>query len=238
MMRTEPGSAGARGAGNGIGPRMDFEKARENMVHNQIQAWEVLDRRVLDLIDRSPREEYVPEAYRYLAYADTHVPLDDGQVMMRPGQEGRLLQALSLGPRDQVLEIGTGSGYLSSLLAALAAHVTSVEISPRLHRYGAARLAEHDVSNVTLALGDAIAGWAPGAPYDAIAVTGSVPVLEAHFQRQLRIGGRLFVIVGEPPAMEALLITRTDEDDWATESLFETVLPPLIGAKKPQRFVL
>lgn len=217
---------------------MDFEKARTNMVQRQIHTWEVLDQRVLDLLARSPREEYVPEAYRYLAYADTHVPLEGDEVMMPPREEARVLQALALQAEDKVLEIGTGSGYLTSLLAALAREVVSVEISPTLQARARANLAGHDVSNVALELGDGVRGWPQGAPYDAIAVTGSLPVLHDDLQRQLALGGRLFVVVGEAPAMEAQLITRMDEDDWATDSLFETVLPPLKGAEKPRRFVL
>lgn len=217
---------------------MDFEQARFNMVQRQIHTWEVLDQRVLDVIAGTPRDEYVPEACRYLAYADTHVPLEGGEVMMPPREEARLLQALALSPEDKVLEIGTGSGYLTSLLAALAGEVLSVEISPGLKEFGQANLIRHSVQNVTLEHGDGLRGWPQAAPYHAIAVTGSVPVLHDDFQRQLALGGRLFVVVGEAPAMEALLITRTDEDDWMTESLFETVLPPLKGANKPQRFAL
>ncbi|NIR30631.1 MAG: protein-L-isoaspartate O-methyltransferase [Gammaproteobacteria bacterium] len=217
---------------------MDFEKARQNMVQRQIHTWEVLDQRVLDVIAEASREEYVPEAYRYLAYADTHVPLEGDEVMMPPREEARLLQALALTSEDRVLEIGTGSGYLTSLLAALTGEVLSIEISPTLKDFAQANLVGHGINNVTLEVGDGLHGWDEGAPYDAIAVTGSVPVLGHDFQRQLTIGGRLFVIVGEAPAMEALLITRTDEDDWSTESLFETVLPPLKGAKRPRRFTL
>ena len=217
---------------------MDFEQARLNMLKRQIQTWEVLDQHVLDVIAEARREEYVPEAYRYLAYADTHVPLEGGEVMMPPREEARLLQALVLTPEDRVLEIGTGSGYLTALLAALSGEVISVEISPALKDLAETNLARHGVRNQTLELGDGLHGWEKGAPYEAIAVTGSVPALEQDFQRQLTVGGRLFVIVGEAPAMEALLITRTDEDDWSVESLFETVLPPLKGAKKPRPFVL
>ncbi len=217
---------------------MDFETARLNMLKRQIQTWEVLDQRVLDVIAEAPREEYVPEAYRYLAYADTHVPLESGEVMMPPREEARMLQALALTPEDRVLEIGTGSGYVTSLLAALSAEVISIEISPGLKEFAEGNLARHTVNNVTLEAGDGLHGWEKGAPYEAIAVTGSVPLLEHDFQRQLTVGGRLFVIVGEAPAMEALLITRADEDDWSTESLFETVLPPLKGARRPRPFVL
>ena len=217
---------------------MNLEQARFNMVEQQIRTWEVLDATVLERISQLPRDEFVPSAYQKLAYADTQVPLGDGQVMMPPRVDARLLQSLQLEPRDAVLEIGTGSGYLTALLAGLARHVTSVEICARLHEQAKQRFGERGVYNATLELGDGVQGWDRNAPYDAIAVTGSVAVLEPHFQRQLKVGGRLFVIVGEAPAMEARLITRTGERQWSTESLFETVIPPLQGAEPRERFVL
>ena len=216
---------------------MDFENARHNMIEQQIRTWEVLDQRVLDTILHTPREAFVPETYRNLAFADTNIPLDGGEVMMTPKLEARLLQALSLRPDDEVLEVGTGSGYLTALLTKLAKHVTSIEILPKLQRAAQQLLENHNISNATLEFGDGVRGWEDAAPYDAIAVTGSIPSLEGDFQRQLKVGGRLFVIVGEPPTMEACLITRVGERDWATTSLFETVLPPLQGVKKPDQFV-
>jgi protein-L-isoaspartate(D-aspartate) O-methyltransferase len=217
---------------------MDFEKARFNMVEQQIRTWEVLNQRVLDLLLQTPREDFVPPAYRELAFADMRVPLDDGQVMMPPREEGRLLQMLALTGDEHVLEVGTGSGYVTALLAKAARRVTSIEISPALHRQAAAKLDAHGVGNVQLILGDGINGWPKASPYDAIAVTGSVPRLEKHLQHQLKPGGRLFVVVGRAPAMEALLITRVGADDWSRESHFETVLPPLVGARQPEEFVL
>lgn len=217
---------------------MDYQQARFNMVQNQLHTWEVLDQQVLDLLLNFPREDFVPEPYRRLAYADTQIPLDEGQVMMTPRVEARLLQALGLQGGEKVLEIGTGSGYLTALLARLAAEVVSVEIRPTLSTQAAARLAAHGIRNVVLEVGDGARGWANSAPYDAIALTGSVPVLDPHVRRQLKIGGRLFVVVGEAPAMEARLITRTAEQDYYTDSLFETVIPSLDGVKAPERFVL
>lgn len=217
---------------------MNLQQARFNMVEQQIRTWEVLDHVVLDLLEQAPRHEYVPKAYRNLAYADIAIPLDDGEVMMPPRVEARLLQSLGIGAGDRALEIGTGSGFLTSLLASLAREVISVEISDTLADMGARNLHDHGAANVALERGDGVHGWEKDAPYDVIAVTGSVPILELHFQRQLSIGGRLFVIVGEAPAMEALLIRRTGEDQWSTESLFETVIPKLKGAKEPDRFVL
>ena len=216
---------------------MNIEQARFNMVEQQVRTWEVLDQSVLDLMERAPRDAFVPEEYRALAYADICVPLAHDQVMMPPRVEARLLQALQLDAADRVLEIGTGSGFLTYLLAAIAGHVVSMEIHEDLLQAARRRLERHAVFNVTLDHGDGVAGRAAGAPYDAIAVTGSVPVLDEHFQRQLSIGGRLFVIVGEEPAMEARLVTRMSEDQWTTQSLFETVIPPLQGAPEPSRFV-
>ena len=213
---------------------MDFEAARYNMVEQQVRPWEVLDQAVLDRLAATPRERFAPEEYRRLAYADTRIPLGDGDVMMPPREEGRLLQALALTPRDHVLEVGTGSGYLAALAAGLARRVTTIEISPERKARAERSLAEY--GNVEVIEGDAVRGWEAAAPYDAIAVTGSLPVLDEAFLRQLKPGGRLFVVVGEAPAMEARVVTRTGARDWATESLFETVLPPLAGAVRPNRF--
>ena len=213
---------------------MDFDTARFNMVEQQVRPWEVLDQAVLDRLASVPRERYVPEDYRGLAYADARIPLGNGDVMMPPREEARLLQALSLTVRDHMLEVGTGSGYLAALAAGLARKVTTVEIVPERKARAERALAELD--NVDVVEGDAVRGWAPGAPYDAIAVTGSLPTIDDAFLRQLKPGGRLFVVVGEPPAMEARLVTRTGAQDWATESLFETVLPPLAGATRPNQF--
>ncbi len=217
---------------------MNLQQARFNMVEQQIRTWEVLDHVVLELLEQAPRHEYVPATYRNLAYADIAVPLGDGEVMMPPRVEARLLQSLAVGADDRALEIGTGSGFLTALLGSLAREVISVEISDTLADVGEQNLRQHGVANVRLERGDGVRGWEQHAPYEVIAVTGSVPVLETHFQNQLAIGGRLFVIVGEAPAMEALLIRRIGEDQWATESLFETVIPKLKGAKEPERFVL
>ena len=213
---------------------MDFETARFNMVEQQVRPWEVLDQAVLDRLAAVPREQFAPEGYLGLAYADTRIPLGAGEFMMPPREEARLLQALALTPRDHVLEVGTGSGYLAALAAGLSRRVTTVEISGKRKARADRNLAGYD--NVEVIEGDAVRGWEATAPYDAIAVTGSLPVLEDSFFRQLKPGGRLFVIVGEAPAMEARLITRIGASDWATESLFETVLPPLAGATRPNRF--
>ena len=215
---------------------MDFETARHNMVEQQVRTWEVLDQAVLDRLGATPREEFVPREYREVAYADTRIPLGGGEVMMPPREEARLLQALRLSPADHLLEIGTGTGYLAALAAGLARRVTTVEISPE-HKARAERNLE-PYDNVEVVEGDGVRGWEAAAPYDAIAVTGSLPVLDERFLHELKPGGRLFIVVGEPPAMEARLVTRTGVNDYATESLFETVLPPLAGAARPRRFEL
>ncbi len=215
----------------------DVEQARFNMIEQQIRTWEVLDQRVLDLVARTPREDYVPARYRNLAFADTSIPLDYGQVMMPPRVEARLLQALDIRPADSALEVGTGSGYLAALLAARAKQVYSVEIYEDLLEAARQRLAAHGIDNVSLQSGDASAGWPQQGPYDVIAVTGSLPLLPAEFQNSLRVGGRMFVVVGEAPVMEARLVTRVGERDWTVESLFETDIPALVNARQPQRFL-
>jgi protein-L-isoaspartate(D-aspartate) O-methyltransferase len=216
---------------------LNIELARHNMVEQQIRPWEVADPRVLELLARAPREDYVPTAYRNLAYADLNIPLPHGEVMMAPKIEARLLQALELGPRDKVLEVGTGSGYLTSLLAALAGHVVSVEIHEDLSGEAARRLAAHGVTNVTLEVGDAAGGWGRHAPYDAIVLTGSVPTLPDALRANLAPGGRLFAIVGESPVMSARLVRRLDNGQWIETALFETDLPALANHGPAPRFV-
>lgn len=215
---------------------MDFEKARLNMIEQQIRPWEVLDQDVLDLLARVHREDFVPEVYRRVALADVSIPIGHGEITMTPKSEARLLQSLLLEPGDRVLEIGTGCGYLTALLAKSAHEVISADIYPDFTDRARNKLAQHGISNVRLETGDAIQGWPMMAPYDAIAVTGSVPMLTGDFQTQLAPGGRLFVIVGTSPVMEALLITRVGEQEWTSESLFETDLPALIGAPQKDTF--
>ena len=216
---------------------MDIEKARFNMIEQQIRPAEVLDTRVLDTIATTPREAFVPAEYRDLAFSDTNIPLGHGQAMMKPILEARLLQALDVQPTDKVLEIGTGSGYLTALLAKLGAHVFSVEIQPELLEQARARLAAQGIDNVTLEQGDAAHGWDGNNPFDVIVITGSLPILPESFQRGLTVGGRLVVIVGSAPAMDVRLITRVAEDSWTSESLFETELPALANAEQPSAFV-
>ena len=217
--------------------KMDFEQARFNMVEQQVRPWEVLDQRVLDLLFRVRREEYVPEPYRALAFADMEIPLGHGEKMLQPKLEARMLQELGLKDPDQILEVGTGSGYMTALLASLGGHVYSVEIIAEFSVSAAARLKAHNVGNVTLEIGDAARGWDKHAPYDAIVLTGSVPVLPEAFQMSLKLGGRLIAVVGEPPVMEARLITCVSTGAYNSIDLFETCIAPLKNAVQPERFV-
>ncbi|MGD2081638.1 MAG: protein-L-isoaspartate O-methyltransferase [Chromatiales bacterium] len=214
----------------------ELEKARFNMIHQQIQTWEVLDRRVLDLLTQVPRERFVPEAYIGLAFADTQVPIGHGERMMEPKLEARMLQALDVKPDDRVLEIGTGSGYVTACLARLGARVTSLEIHQDLSDAAEGRLEAQGIANAELVVADAMAGIPADGLFDVIAVTGSMPMRDKRFHRYLSNGGRLFMVVGETPVMEALLVTRTGDNAWHEESLFETELPPLVNAPRPDRF--
>jgi len=219
---------------------MNVEQARFNMVEQQIRTWEVLDQDVLDLLYVVRREEFVPEAYRALAFSDLEIPLypdaGPGERMMQPKLEARILQELAVKKSERVLEVGTGSGYLTALLAARAHQVCSVEINPRLKAIGEHNLRRAGIENVTLELGDAAQGWQAGAPYDIVVLTGSVPVLPQDFVSQLKGGGRLFAVVGDPPVMEARIITSIGERSHHTTDLFETCLAPLRNALQPARF--
>jgi protein-L-isoaspartate(D-aspartate) O-methyltransferase len=215
---------------------MNFDQARFNMVEQQIRPWEVLDPRVLSLLETIHREDFVPVRYRKLAFADIAVPLDHGQVMMRPKIEARMLQALDLQEDETVLEIGTGSGFVTACLASLAKRVVSVEIFEDLHRTALLDLQDKGMLNVELFVGDAMNGWQPEQAHDVVVVTGSVPEVPEQFKGWVNPGGRMFVITGESPAMEAKLLKRLDVTQWAEESLFETDLPSLINAEPPPEF--
>jgi len=217
--------------------KMDLEQARFNMVEQQIRPWEVLDQEVLDALYVVRREAFVPEAYRALAFSDLEIPLGDGESMMQPKVEARILQELAVKPTDKALEIGTGSGYLTALLAHRARHVVSVEINPRLKAFGEANLRRAGVNNVTLEAGDGARGWTKQAPYDAIVLTGSTPLLPDEFLRELAVGGRLFAIVGDPPVMSARLVTCVAERAYNAIDVFETCIAPLKNALEPERFV-
>ena len=215
---------------------MNFEQARSNMVEQQIRTWEVLDQSVLDLLYAVPREDFVPEACRTLAFADLEIPIGEGEKMMAPKVEARILQELALRKTDRVLEVGTGSGYLTALLARRAAQVNSLEIRPALAAFGRANLERHGADNVTLEIGDGARGDPKRAPYDAIVLTGSTPVLPRALLEQLAPGARLFAVVGEPPVMVARLVTCTAPGAYRTAELFDTLLAPLANAEHAPRF--
>jgi protein-L-isoaspartate(D-aspartate) O-methyltransferase len=216
---------------------MDIERARTNMIESQIRTWEVLDQRVLDTLSAVRREEFVPERYRPLAFVDMEIPLGHGEVMLAPKLEARMLQELTLKESDRVLEVGTGSGYMTALLASLAGHVYSVELLSDFSATAAGKLAAHGIANATLEVGDAAQGWSRHAPYDAILLTGSVPVLSPRFRAQLRSGGRLLAVVGDPPVMTARLTTCVTDGAWNETGLFETCIAPLRNVPQPERFV-
>ena len=220
---------------------MDFEQARFNMIEQQIRPWEVLDPVVLELLSVIKRENFVPPAYKKLAFADVGIPLgppeNSAQAMLEPKMEARMLQELGLKATDTVLEIGAGSGYMAALMAAKAEFVYTVEIDPALVELARKNLLQAGVANVSVDIGDAAQGWSLYAPYDAIVVSASMPVLPEALLRQLKIGGRLVAIVGEEPTMEAQLVKRTEENAFSTVNLFETVVAPLVNAQQRDKFV-
>lgn len=215
---------------------MNLEQARSNMVEQQIRPWEVIDQDVLDLLYMVPRENFVPPALRNLAFVDMEIPIGEGERMWAPKVEARALQALAVRKSDRVLEVGTGSAYLTALLAHRAAQVLSVEIKPGLAAFGRGNLERHGVDNVRLETGDAARGWIASAPYDVIVLTGSVPVLPEAILEQLAPGGRLFAVVGEAPIMTAQLVSCVASGTFRAMGLFETVLAPLVNCEQPSRF--
>jgi len=217
---------------------LNFEEARHNMIVQQIQPWNVRDDKVLDLLQRLPREDFVPAKYKEHAFTDINIALENGQEMMSPKLEASMLQALQIQEQDKVLEIGTGTGYVTALLASQSRHVITVDIDEDVQKRAEEKLKAHQITNVTYEVGDAALGWVEQKPYDVIAITGSLPVLPEVFQRSLTVGGRLFAVVGDAPVMEAILITRISETEWAHKVLFETSIIPLTNAVKPERFVL
>jgi protein-L-isoaspartate(D-aspartate) O-methyltransferase len=218
--------------------QVNLERARFNMVEQQIRPWEVLEDRVLDVLEELPREAFVPKDRRNLAYADLQLPIGYGEVMLEPKVEARMLQALDPRPDEAALEIGTGTGYLAACLSRLAGEVMTIDRIDAFRQSAGRLLADHALGNVHCDTGDAAHGWDDGRRYDVIAVTGSLPERHQGFHRSLTIGGRLFLIVGRQPIMEGLLITRVGPDQWATESLFDTCVPPLVGAPSSVRFEL
>ncbi len=215
---------------------MNFEQARFNMVEQQIRPWDVLDPKILDLFMSTPRHEFVAESQQALAYSDIELPIGEDQSMLPPRVEARLLQALDPAEDETVLEIGTGSGYTTALLAKAAKSVTTVELFPSLQETAQQRLTEFD--NITFKQGDASQGWDDEQTYDVIFLTGAVAELPDSYKQQLNLGGRLVAIQGEKPTMTAEVLTRISDTEWETEALFETVLPYLVNAEPKSHFSL
>ena len=215
---------------------MDFEKARFNMVEQQVRPWDVLNPRVLEVISAIPRENFTPEAYKTLAYVDTRIPLgsyeDHPCTMANPNLAGRILQALDVQEDDLVLEIGTGSGYLTACLAKMGRHVDTVDINEKLTAMAEKNLHSLNIDNVNLSTGDASKTWEQKQFYDAIAITAAMKTIPESYKNLLKTGGRLFVVTGDAPAMTAHLVTRTAKDEWTVEDLFETNIEPMIEPVK------
>lgn len=215
---------------------MNIEFARRQMIEQQVHAWEVFDDRVLNVMREVKREQFTPAAYRDVAFADAPIPLGHGQFMLPPKVEGRILQALEVKPDDVVLDVGTGSGHLAACLGRLAARVRSIEIFPDLAEQASARLLQAAINNVAVEVADAMQ-LEEDARYDAIAVSGSLAIYDERFQRALKPGGRLFIVVGQAPVMEAWKVTRIGEREWQRQSLFETCIEPLVNSPRPSPFV-
>lgn len=214
---------------------MNTDIARLKMIEQQVRAWDVFDPDVLDVLAEIPRERFVPAGFEALAFADTEIPIGHGQWMMIPTIEGRVLQALELGPADDVLEIGTGSGFLTACIAHLARHVTSVDIYEDFTKSAESKLADVGIDNVALNVMDATREL-PDGPFDAIVVTGSMQTLDSRLVDLLSEDGRLFVVVGESPVMQARVIRRDEDQGWRSEAIFETDLKPLIHGTLPPQF--
>jgi protein-L-isoaspartate(D-aspartate) O-methyltransferase len=215
---------------------MNIEQARFNMVEQQIRTWEVLDPGILALLAVVRREDFVAEAYRSLAFVDTELPLPEGQCMLAPRVEARLLQEAQVHRHERVLEVGAGSGYMAALLSHRALSVVTMEIRPALARLAAANLRSAGIANARVQHGDGAAGLAAEAPFDVIMLSGSVASVPQALLAQLKADGRLLAIVGDQPMMRALRVTRSSDTAWATATLFDTVAPRLDGFAEPQRF--
>jgi len=216
---------------------MDIEHARFNMIESQIRTWEVLDQAVLDTLATVKREEFVPQQYRSLAFVDMEIPLGHGEVMLSPKLEARLLQELTLEGGERVLEVGTGSGYMAALLSHLAGAVCSIELYPDLSQSAARKLSRAGIENVVLHVGNGALGWPAEGPFDAILLTGSVPIIPGGLREQLAPGGRLLAIVGDAPVMTARLVTQVSAGVYNETGLFETCIAPLREVRQPERFV-
>jgi protein-L-isoaspartate(D-aspartate) O-methyltransferase len=215
---------------------MNIEQARFNMIEQQIRPWNVLDQDVLDLLMVVKREQFVPAACKNLAFADTEIPLPGGEAMLTPKLEARIVQEVALKKHESVLEIGTGSGYMAALLAYKGRHVTTVEILPELKAFAETNLINAGVGNVTVELGDGAEGWASGAPYDVIVISGGLEVLPEAFLKQVKVGGRIAAFIGRAPVMSAQVITRVTDTSYDTVTVFETDVKMLKVTSKPSHF--
>lgn len=214
---------------------MNIEFARQKMIDQQVRAWDVLESDVLHVLGKIPRENFVPRDFATLAFADTEIPIGHGEWMMTPTVEGRLLQSLELTGKENILEVGTGTGFVSACLAMLGHHVTSIDIHENFLKRAAENLADAGFDNVNLKHMDAMQELPQGS-FDAIAITGSIEVFDPRFVEALKIGGRMFVVVGGGSPMDARLVRRTGESDWDSRSLFETELRPLVHGRRPPQF--
>ncbi|MDH5471742.1 MAG: protein-L-isoaspartate O-methyltransferase [Gammaproteobacteria bacterium] len=215
----------------------NLDQAHYNMIVQQVRPWDVLDDKILDTLKQLPREAFVVDEYKKLAYADTSIPLGNGQEMLHPILEGRMLQVLNIQPMDTILEIGTGSGFLTACLAHLGYHVTSIEIDPSLSQLAANRLHQQNLVNIDLVVGDALEVMDKSKQYDVVVVTASMSDVPDALKKSLAIDGRLFIVTGEDPVMSARLITRVADDQWSDRILFETSIKPLINAEPVKAFV-
>ena len=215
---------------------MNIEKARFNMIEQQIRPWKVLDQQVLDLMATLPREQFVPDAYQGLAFADIAIPLGRGRFMLHPGEEGRLLQAVKPKFNEKVLVINPGSGYISALLASMAEEVIAIESDDEFAALTTENLASINIDNVTVDCGDGSEGYESHAPYDVIVILGSMQILSESIKKQLNIGGRMFCIIGKEPTMEALLVNRVGENEWQEKGLFETLVSAVENTPEAEQF--
>lgn len=207
---------------------MNIDSAREQMVRQQVRTWDVFDEDVLATMSAIPRDRFVPPAFAGCAYADAEIPLAHGQRMLRPSLDGRILQAVGLRPTDRVLEVGTGSGYLTACIAVMSASVTSIDVFPEFIAAAAERLADERIGNAELHCMDATKAL-PDGDYDVVIVTASLPRPDPRYVDALRPGGRLFVVIGGPPAMTATLVTRAADGSTRSKALFETAIPAIVG---------
>ena len=216
---------------------VNLETAKFNMIEQQVRPWDVLNPVILETLDQVSREDFIADNYKNLSYADTAIPLGNGQFMMHPVVEGRVLQSLEIKANDEILEIGTGSGYITACLAKLGSHVNSIEIDETISKTAADRLSRKKIFNVTLTVADANNEVPSSQSYDVIAITGSMNECPQKYKEALNRGGRLFIITGDDPVMTARLITRTNDKAWAEEILFETSIKRLIHSETKKQFV-